>query len=85
VDVGVADAGVLDVDQDVVGEDVASLDGDRDEGFGSGRGCVGVDSSGHVTILPDDAWARGALADPLSTGGKPVLDLKRLRCGLLRA
>ena len=43
VDVGVADAGVLDLDQDVVRADVAALDGGGDERLGRGRGCVCVD------------------------------------------
>ena len=43
VDVGVADAGELDLDQDVVRADVAAFDGGGDEVLGSGRRCVSVD------------------------------------------
>jgi len=43
VDVGVADTGVADGDQDVLRADVASLDGGPNERFGGGRGGVGVD------------------------------------------
>lgn len=42
VDVRMADAGELDLDQDVVRSDVAALDGGGDEIFGGGRGGVCV-------------------------------------------
>jgi hypothetical protein len=42
VDVGVADAAELDVDQDVTGTDVAPVDGQRDERLAGGRGAVGL-------------------------------------------
>ena len=51
VDVGVADAGVLDFDEDVVGADVAALDGRGDQrlaGFGGG---VRVDTHGSTSLL----------------------------------
>lgn len=44
VDVGVADAAVLDLDEDVVGADITALDGGRRERFG--RGCRGVGGDG---------------------------------------
>ena len=49
VDVGVADAGVLDLDEDVVGSDVAPLDDRRGQRLAGGGGCVGVDA--HVGVL----------------------------------
>jgi hypothetical protein len=42
VDVGVADAAELDVDQDVTGTDVAALDGQRGERLAGGQGAVGL-------------------------------------------
>jgi hypothetical protein len=42
VDVGVADAGVLDLDEYVVGADVAAFDVREGERLASGRCCVGV-------------------------------------------
>ena len=42
VDVGVADAGELDVDQDVVRANIPALDGGRNEGVRRGRGGVSV-------------------------------------------
>jgi hypothetical protein len=46
VDVGVADAGVLDLDEDVVRADVPPLDGGGSEGLAGGGGGVGVDVHG---------------------------------------
>src|SRR3712207_8332490 len=46
VDVGVADAGVLDLDQDVVRADVPALDGGRSQGLAGGGSRVGGDAHG---------------------------------------
>jgi hypothetical protein len=46
VDVGVADAGVLDLDEDVAGSDLATVDGGRGQRETGGGGCVGVDAHG---------------------------------------
>ena len=51
VDVGVADAGVLDLDQDVVGADVAALDGGGGQRLAGGGGGVGVDAHGGVLLV----------------------------------
>ena len=49
VDVGVADAGVLDRDEDVVGSDLATLDGGGGQRLAGGGCCVGVDA--HVELI----------------------------------
>ena len=48
VDVGVADAGVGDLDQHVVGSDITPGDGGRHQGVGGGGGGVGVDGQHQV-------------------------------------
>ncbi len=48
VDVGVADAAELDLDEDVVRAEVTTLDGRRTEGLRRGRGRVGIDGE-HVS------------------------------------
>ena len=51
VDVGVADAGVLDLDEDVVGSDVAALDGGGGQRLAGGGGGVGVDAHGRCSFV----------------------------------
>ena len=46
-----ADAGVLDLDEDVVRADVAALDGGGGEGLAGGGGGVGVDAHGRCSFV----------------------------------
>jgi hypothetical protein len=62
VDVGVADAGVLDRDEDVVLTDRAALDGDRGQRLAGGRGCVRVDAQGDL-LGSDEGGLPEAVAD----------------------
>ena len=72
VDVGVADAGVLDLDEHVVGSDCSAFDGDGDEGLaGGGRG-VGVDLHGDRSpwvVGSGRAWPADLVGPPVSLVG----------------
>ena len=67
VDVGVADAGVLDLDEDVVRADGPALDGGGGQGPAGGGGGVGVDAHGSCSSF----WGDGVDGRP-SGGGVGV-------------
>jgi hypothetical protein len=56
VGVGVADAGVLDLDEDVAGAALRPLDGHRGEWLGRGCGAVGVDGERFSAVLCGTGW-----------------------------